>query len=76
MLLLNAVHGRLEAEVPAEEWDLRENATPGHHEGGQFRRRLTDLAGNQFGMGRELFTGFRQLTDTAERGCFTFNFDD
>jgi phosphogluconate dehydratase len=63
MLLLNAVHGRLEAEVPADEWERREVAT-------------ADLSGNQFGMGRELFSGFRQLADTPERGCFTFNFDD
>ncbi|HYE35106.1 phosphogluconate dehydratase [Methylocaldum sp.] len=63
MLLLNAVHGRLEAEVPEEEWERREIAT-------------ADLSGNQFAVGRELFSGFRQLADTAERGCFTFHFDD
>jgi phosphogluconate dehydratase len=63
MLLLNAVHGRLEAEVPEAEWNVREPAT-------------LDLSGSQFGVGRELFTGFRQLADTAERGCFTFHFDD
>lgn len=63
LLLLDAVHGRLEAEVPAAEWERRETAT-------------ADLAGNQFGMGRELFTGFRLLADTPERGCFSFHFDD
>lgn len=63
MLMLNAVHGRLEAEVPADEWERREFAT-------------VDLTSNQFGVGRELFSGFRQLADTAERGCFTFHFDD
>lgn len=63
MLLFNAVHGRLEAEVPEEEWERREVAT-------------ADLSDNQFAMGRELFSGFRQLADTAERGGTTFNFDD
>jgi phosphogluconate dehydratase len=63
IISLNAVHGRLDVEVPEEEWALREVAT-------------ADLSGNQFGMGRELFTGFRSLADTAEKGCFSFAFDD
>ncbi|MBS1212409.1 MAG: phosphogluconate dehydratase, partial [Proteobacteria bacterium] len=56
MLLLDATNGRLEAEVPADEWERREIET-------------RDLSGNNFGMGRELFTGLRQLADTAERGA-------
>lgn len=63
VISLNAVHGRLDVEVPEEEWAAREVAT-------------ADLSDNQFGMGRELFSGFRALADTAERGCFTFAFDD
>ena len=63
IISLNAVHGRLDVEVPEDEWVLREVAT-------------ADLSGNQFGMGRELFTGFRSLADTAEKGCFSFAFDD
>ena len=63
MLLLDAVKGELVAEVPEDEWDRREIATK-------------DLAGNAFGMGRELFTGLRHLADTAERGACTFKFDD
>jgi phosphogluconate dehydratase len=62
-ILLDAVQGKLQAEVPAERWSLREPVTD-------------DLSGNQFGIGRELFSGFRQLADTPERGAFTFNFDD
>jgi phosphogluconate dehydratase len=63
MILLDAVQGRLEAEVPHERWKLREPV-------------MADLSGNGFGTGRELFTGFRRLADTAERGAFTFAFDD
>lgn len=63
IISLNAVHGRLDVEVSEEEWAQREVAT-------------ADLSGNQFGMGRELFSGFRQLADTAEQGCFSFPFDD
>ena len=62
-ILLDTANGRLEAEVPTDRWELRELAT-------------ADISSNQFGVGRELFSGFRQLADTAERGAFTFNFDD
>lgn len=62
-ILLDAVQGRLEARVPHERWKLREPV-------------MVDLSENGFGTGRELFTGFRQLADTAERGAFTFAFDD
>ncbi|MBM3202515.1 phosphogluconate dehydratase [Candidatus Woesearchaeota archaeon] len=63
IISLNAVHGRLDVEISEEEWAQREVAT-------------ADLSDNQFGMGRELFSGFRGLADTAEKGCFTFAFDD
>ncbi|HWO99857.1 MAG TPA: phosphogluconate dehydratase [Methylococcus sp.] len=62
-ILLDAVQGRLEAQVPHERWKLREPV-------------MADLSENGFGTGRELFTGFRRLADTAERGAFTFAFDD
>ncbi|WP_371822616.1 phosphogluconate dehydratase [Methylococcus sp. EFPC2] len=63
MILLDAVNGRLEAQVPEDRWALREIET-------------ADLSGNQFGLGRELFSGFRKLADTPERGAFTFDFDE
>jgi phosphogluconate dehydratase len=63
MLLLDAVQGRLEAEVASDEWDRRETAS-------------IDLSSNQFGCGRELFSGMRQLADTPERGGMTFQFED
>jgi phosphogluconate dehydratase len=63
MILLDAIQGRLEAQVPHERWELREPV-------------MADLSENGFGTGRELFTGFRRLADTAERGAFTFDFDD
>jgi phosphogluconate dehydratase len=63
MLRLDATTGELIAEVPADEWERRELATK-------------DLSGNGFGNGRELFSGLRQIADTAERGACTFQFDD
>jgi phosphogluconate dehydratase len=63
MLLLDAVHGRLEAQVDGDEWALRDLDRE-------------DLSVNQLGCGRELFAGFRRLADTPERGCFTFHFDE
>ncbi|MGI9211346.1 MAG: phosphogluconate dehydratase [Methylococcaceae bacterium] len=63
VIALNAVHGRLDVEVSEEEWAAREVQT-------------ADLTDNCFGMGRELFSGFRALADTAENGCFSFAFND
>lgn len=63
MLRLDATTGELIAEVPADEWERRELASK-------------DLSGNGFGNGRELFSGMRQIADTAERGACTFQFDD
>ena len=63
IISLNAVHGRLDVEISEEEWAQREVAT-------------ADLSDNQFGMGRELCSGLRALSDTAEKGCCTFAFDD
>ncbi|MDV2967292.1 phosphogluconate dehydratase [Nitratireductor aquimarinus] len=56
---LDADKGTLEALVDAEEFAARESAAP-------------DLSGNQFGMGRELFAGFRQLAGRADQGAAVF----
>jgi phosphogluconate dehydratase len=56
MILLNAETGELVAQVDAAEWDAREVVT-------------ADLAKNGFGMGRELFTTFRQNATGAEEGA-------
>ncbi|PHR57161.1 MAG: phosphogluconate dehydratase [Robiginitomaculum sp.] len=57
MILLDAVAGRLEIEVSTRQWA---------------RRSQTILPETiQTGMGRELFSGFRQLTGTAEQGALS-----
>ena len=56
---LDADKGTLEALVDAEEFAARESAAP-------------DLSGNQYGMGRELFAGFRQLAGRADQGAAVF----
>ena len=56
---LDADKGTLEALVDAEEFAARESAAP-------------DLSGNQFGMGRELFAGFRRLAGRADQGAAVF----
>ncbi len=56
---LDAEAGRLEALVPAEELADRTPAEP-------------DLSGNRYGMGRELFAGFRQLALRADEGASSF----
>ncbi|CAN0653917.1 phosphogluconate dehydratase [Nitratireductor aquimarinus] len=56
---LDADKGTLEALVDAEEFAARESAAP-------------DLSGDQFGMGRELFAGFRQLAGRADQGAAVF----
>lgn len=56
---LDADKGTLEALVDAEAFAARESAAP-------------DLSGNQFGMGRELFAGFRQLAGRADQGAAVF----
>lgn len=59
MILLDAEHGILRADVDAEEWSHRPVAT-------------ADLAANQFGMGRELFALMRQHASGAEEGASSF----
>ncbi len=56
---LDSIHGVLEARVPAEEWQARQCLTP-------------DLNHNDYGMGRELFRGFRALACDAEAGADSF----
>ena len=56
---LDSVHGVLEAQVPPEIWHARQSITP-------------DLSHNGYGMGRELFCGFRGLACDAEAGAASF----
>ncbi|UUP18412.1 phosphogluconate dehydratase [Nitratireductor thuwali] len=59
MMRLDANAGTLEVLVSAEELQGREQAR-------------ADLSGNQFGLGRELFAGFRQLASRADQGAAVF----
>ncbi|MDS1138656.1 phosphogluconate dehydratase [Nitratireductor indicus] len=56
---LDAEAGTLELLISAAELASRDNAE-------------ADLSGNQFGMGRELFAGFRQLAGRADQGASVF----
>ena len=56
---LDAEKGTIEVLVDADELAARESAAP-------------DLSANQFGMGRELFAGFRQLAGRADQGAAVF----
>ena len=60
LLRLDAVAGTLEAQVPAAEWAQRPAAT-------------ADLSANAFGMGRELFNGFRATVAPADEGAGVFS---
>ena len=59
MMRIDAVEGRLEVMLDAEEWLSREMAT-------------ADLAGNQHGVGRELFASFRARVGRADQGASVF----
>ncbi|MGY0398986.1 MAG: phosphogluconate dehydratase [Ostreibacterium sp.] len=59
MLRLNANTGELIALVDETIWHARKISHP-------------DLSNNQTGMGRELFSGMRQLTSSAEQGAVSF----
>ncbi|WP_265516528.1 phosphogluconate dehydratase [Nitratireductor luteus] len=59
MMRLDANAGTLEVLVSVEELQGREEAQ-------------ADLSGNQFGLGRELFAGFRQLASRADQGAAVF----
>ncbi|UVK38698.1 phosphogluconate dehydratase [Mesorhizobium sp. AR10] len=56
---LDAEAGTLEVLVPAGDFALRRTAD-------------ADLIGNEFGFGRELFAGFRQLVGRADHGASAF----
>ncbi|MER8446972.1 phosphogluconate dehydratase [Mesorhizobium sp. M1066] len=56
---LDAEAGTLEVLVPAGEFALRRTAD-------------ANLIGNEFGFGRELFAGFRQLVGRADHGASAF----
>lgn len=56
---LDADKGELVALVDAAEWQARELTT-------------ADLSGYHYGMGRELFSGFRNMVGGAEDGAATF----
>ena len=55
MVRVDAVHGVLQVKLPAEEFAGRDNAV--------------EQTEPQFGMGRNLFAGFRALVGTAEQGA-------
>jgi phosphogluconate dehydratase len=59
IIRLDATTGTLEALVPAEVWAKRSLAT-------------ADLSSSHIGMGRELFTMFRNTISEAEKGAATF----
>lgn len=61
LLRLDAEAGKLEALVPAAEWDAREVET-------------LDLSNNQHGCGRELFVNFRANAIGAEQGAYSFGY--
>jgi phosphogluconate dehydratase len=58
LIRLDCHSGRLEALVSEEEWNRRDPRRP-------------DLAHNQWGTGRELFSNFRRLTSQAESGAIS-----
>ena len=60
LVRLDADKGELTVLVPAAEWAARQPAQ-------------VDLARNQFGTGRDLFAGMRQLATAAEEGAMTFS---
>jgi phosphogluconate dehydratase len=62
LVRLDAKQGRLEALVPAPEWDAREPA----------RMPEALKESNRHGIGRELFTAFRRNALTAEQGACTW----
>ncbi|MFB9984238.1 phosphogluconate dehydratase [Mesorhizobium kowhaii] len=59
IIRLDADAGTLEVLVPAGDFALRRTAD-------------ADLIGNEFGFGRELFAGFRQLVGRADHGAGAF----
>ncbi|MER8753700.1 phosphogluconate dehydratase [Mesorhizobium sp. M1050] len=59
IIRLDADAGTLEVLVPAGDFALRRTAD-------------ADLIGNEFGLGRELFAGFRQLVGRADHGASAF----
>lgn len=62
VIRLDADAGTLEVLVPAAEFALRRTAD-------------ADLIGNEFGFGRELFAGLRQLVGRADHGASAFGTD-
>lgn len=61
IIRLDAEAGTLEVLVPAAELAARPISSP-------------DLSANEYGMGRELFAGFRELAGRADQGASVFGF--
>lgn len=59
IIRVDATSGTLEALVPAEVWAARTHVT-------------TDISSSHIGMGRELFSMFRNSSSAAEQGAATF----
>lgn len=62
LIRFDSVTGELTALVDEKEWAARE--TPEH-----------DLSKNHYGVGRELFAGFRSITSSAETGAMSLGGD-
>ena len=62
MIRFDAENGELNVLVDEAEWNAREIPTP-------------DLSKNTYGVGRELFAGFRSLSSSAETGAMSFGGD-
>ena len=60
LVRVDAVRGVLETKVGEAAWRKR-------------RKARSDLSGNAFGMGRELFAGFRSTVSAAEEGATVFS---
>ncbi|GHC18300.1 phosphogluconate dehydratase [Aidingimonas halophila] len=56
---LDAEKGKLDVKIEASQWQQREAQS-------------ADLEAYQYGLGRELFAGFRHLAGRAEEGCSVF----
>jgi phosphogluconate dehydratase len=62
VILLDAINGILDIQVPADDWDAREAAVMPD----------TLRVANGLGMGRELFAGMRRHALTAEEGALSW----
>ena len=62
LIRFDSITGELTALVDEQEWAARDIPTP-------------DLSKNHYGVGRELFAGFRSITSSAETGAMSLGGD-